>query len=55
MIDQTVDGGRCILFGNVGQACITCGRGGTGMAEQTLDMTQAQALFKQMCGKGMTQ
>jgi hypothetical protein len=25
------------------------------MAEQALDMTQAQALFKQMGGKGMTQ
>ena len=55
VIDQAVDGDRCILLGNVGQACIACCCGGAGVAEQTLDMTQAQALFKQMCGKGMTQ
>jgi hypothetical protein len=54
MIDQAVDGGRSILFGDVGQTCIACGRGGTGMAEQALNMPQAQALFEQMGGKGVT-
>ena len=55
IIDQAVDGGRCILFGDVGQTCIACGCGRTGMAEQALDMTQAQALFEQVCGKGVAQ
>ena len=46
-----VDGSRCILFGDVGQARITCGGGGAGVAEQALNMTQAQALFEQMSGE----
>ena len=54
-IDQAVDGGRCILFGDMGQACIACGRGGTGVSEQALDMPQAKSLFEQMCGKGVAQ
>ena len=53
MIDQAVDGSRCILFGDMGQACIACRCGRTGMAEQALDMSQAQPLFEQVCSKGV--
>ena len=40
-IDQPVDGGRCILFGDVGQLSIACGGGGAGMAEDDLNMAKA--------------
>jgi hypothetical protein len=45
-VDQTVNGGCCILIGDVGQAGITCGSSGAGVAEQALNVTQAQALFE---------
>ncbi len=47
-VDQTIDGGRGLLLGDIGQVRITCSCGGTGVAEQGLNMTQAQALFEQM-------
>lgn len=50
-IDQAVDGGQTILLRHLGQMGIASGGGGTGMAEQTLNMTQAQASFEQMGGK----
>jgi len=50
-IDQVVDGGQTILLRDFGQVSIARGCGGTGMAEQALNMTQAQAPFKQMGGK----
>ena len=50
-IDQVVDGGQAILFCHLGQVCIASGCGGTRMAEQGLNMTQAQAPFEQMSGK----
>lgn len=50
-IDQVVDGGQTILFRDLGQVSIASGGGGTGMAEQALNMAQAQAPFKQMGGK----
>jgi hypothetical protein len=54
-INELIDGGRRILFGGLGQACIQCGCGGVGMAEQALDMAQAQAAFQQMGGEAVAQ
>jgi len=50
-IDQVVDGAQAILLRYLGQVSITSGCGGTGMAEQALNMAQAQAPFEQMSGK----
>ncbi len=55
LIDQAVDTVCGIAFGDLGEACIACGGGGTGMAEQTLDMAQAQPVFEQMGGKAVAQ
>jgi len=46
LIDQVVDTVCGIAFGDLGEVCITCGGSGTGMAEQPLDMAQAQAVFE---------
>ena len=40
-VDELVDGGRRVLFGGLGQACVPCSGGGTGMTEQALYMAQA--------------
>jgi hypothetical protein len=40
-INELIDGGRRILIGGFGQACIQCSGGGVGMAEQALNMAQA--------------
>jgi len=50
-IDQIVDGGQTILLRHLGQVSIASGCGGAGMAEQALNMAQAQAPFEQMGGK----
>ncbi len=50
-IDQLVNGGGGILFRDTGQVGIARGCGGTGVAEQTLNMAQAQAAFEQVGGK----
>jgi hypothetical protein len=39
------------LFGDVSQMSVACSGGGAGVTEQRLNMTQAQALFKQMGGE----
>ena len=39
-VDELVDGGRRVLFGDPGQTRVECGGGGIGMAEQALDMTK---------------
>lgn len=54
-IDQPVDAGGGILFGDLGQVRITRRGAGTGVAKQTLDMAQTQALFEQMGGKAVAQ
>jgi hypothetical protein len=40
-INELIDGGRRILIGGLGQACIASSGGGIGVAEQALDMAQA--------------
>jgi len=52
-VDHAVDDARCLLFGDLGQAGVACGGGGTDMAEQALNMAQAQALFEQMRGEAV--
>jgi hypothetical protein len=52
-INELVDGGCCVLIGGFGQVCIACSGGGVGMAEQALDMAQAQAAFQQVGGKAV--
>ena len=46
LIDQAVDTICGITLSDLGEVCIACGGSGTGMAEQTLDMSQAQAVFE---------
>jgi len=41
LIHQAVDAVCGVAFGDLGKACIACGGGGAGMAEEALDMSQA--------------
>ena len=52
---QPVDDGYRLFLGGLGEAGIACRGGGAGVAEQPLDMAQAQALFEQMRCKGVAQ
>jgi hypothetical protein len=52
---QLIDGGQGVRFGDLRQVGIARGRGGAGMTEKILDVTQAQAALKQMGGKTVTQ
>jgi hypothetical protein len=54
-VDQMVDGGRGILLDGFGEMDIARRGGGTDMPQQGLDLTQAQAVFQQMCGKAVAQ
>jgi len=54
-VDQAVNGGQTVLFGNVGQVGIAGGCTGAGMAEYRLNMAETQPLFEQMGGKAMAQ
>jgi hypothetical protein len=53
-VDQCIHPGRRVLLSDLGQVGIPCGSGWTGVAEQSLDMPEAQALFKQVCSEGMS-
>ena len=52
-IDEPVDGVERVLFGDVTQLCIASGGGGACVAEKGLNMSEAQALLKQMSGKAV--
>lgn len=52
-VDQGVNGGQAVLFGDVGQVGIACGCAGAGMAEYRLNMSETQAIFEQVCGKAV--
>jgi hypothetical protein len=45
-VDQAVNGGQTVLFGNVGQVGIAGGGTGAGMAEYRLNMAETQPLFE---------
>ena len=53
-VEQCIHAGRSVLIGDLGQVGIACGSGWAGVAEQSLDMPEAQALFKQMSCEGMS-
>ncbi len=40
-VDQLVDGGGAILFGDVAEVSVARGGGGRGVAEQALNMAKA--------------
>jgi len=52
-IDELVDGVEGVLFGNITQMSIASGGGGACMAKKGLNMTQAQAPFKQVSGEAV--
>ena len=54
-VQQAIDGGQGVGFSDLGQVGIAGRGGGAGMAEQILDVTQAQAAFEQVGGKAMAQ
>ena len=54
-IDQLVNSGHGVLLCHLGQVRIASCCGRAGMAEQSLDMAQAQAPFEQMGGKTVAQ
>ena len=53
-IDQVIDSGQTILLRYLSQVSIASGCGGARMAEQALNMAQAQAPFEQMGRKTVT-
>jgi len=50
-VDQSIDGRQAVFFRDIRQVSITSCCCRTGMTEQGLNMTKAQASFKQMGGK----
>jgi hypothetical protein len=50
-VDQAVNGGQAVLFGDVCQVGIARGCARAGMAEYRLNMAETQAIFEQVCGK----
>ncbi len=53
-VDQVVDGRHAVLFCDIGDMGIPCGGVWTGMAEKSLNMTKAQAFFKEVRGKAVS-
>lgn len=54
-VDQGIDGGKAVLFSEMGKLSIECGGVWVGMAQNGLDMTKAQSAFQQMRGKAVAQ
>ena len=52
-IDQRINGGQAVFFGDISKVGVTRGCRRAGMAEQRLDMTEAQTAFKEMRGKAV--
>lgn len=50
-VHQLIDGAQAVLFGSLREVGIAGGGRRAGMAEQGLDVPQAQAAFQQMSGK----
>jgi len=50
-VDQIINGGTAVFFGNAGQVSIPgCGLR-LGVSQKGLNMAEAQAAFKQVCGE----
>ena len=54
-VDQIINGGVAVFFGNTGQMGISGSRLRFGVAQQGLNMPEAQAALKQVCGKTVAQ
>jgi len=52
-VDQSINGSQAVFFRDIRQVSITCSCCRTGMTEQCLNMTKAQASFKKMRGKAV--
>lgn len=52
-VDQGIDGGKAVLFRNLGELGVSCGGVRIGMTQKGLDMTQAQAALQKMGGKAV--
>jgi len=52
-VDQGIDGGKAVLFRDLGELGISCGGVRIGMTQKGLNMTQAQATFQKMGGKAV--
>jgi hypothetical protein len=52
-VDQGIDGGKAVLFRDLGELGVACGGVRIGMTQKGLDMTQAQATLQKMGGKAM--
>ena len=50
-VHQLIDGEHAVFFCNIGDMGITGGGVRVGVTKQGLDMTKAQAAFKEMSGK----
>ncbi len=54
-IDQLIDDKKGVFLDHIREMGVASGRIGTGMPEYGLNMAQAQALFKEMGGKAVSQ
>ena len=54
-IDQIINGGTAVFFGNTGQMGISGSRLRFGVTQQGLNMPETQAAFKQVCGETVAQ
>jgi len=51
LANKRIDDARTILVSRSGQLGVARGGDGAGVAKQRLDVTKAQAAFKQVCGE----
>lgn len=54
-IHQIVDGRHAFFFRDIGDMGVSCCRVRVGVTENGLDVAEAQALFKQVGGKAVTE
>ena len=52
-VDQGIDGGKAVLFRDLGELGVACGGVRIGMTQKGLDMTQAQAALQKVGGKAV--
>ena len=54
-VDQFINSDQRVFFRDIGEMSIKCGCRRAGMAKYGLNMTKAQAVFKQMGGETVAQ
>jgi hypothetical protein len=52
-VDQGIDGGKAVLFRDMGELGVSCGGVRIGMTQKGLDMTQSQAALRKIGGKAV--